>query len=78
MGFKKKVAPLPVPQSVASITTRLHDTVSDLERHADDQLYLAKSQRAIAADAEAAAAAHETEHELANTVAGNIKTLLGV
>lgn len=65
-------------KSVQLITAKLHDTVAELESHADDQLQKAEGQRAAMAAAEAAHRAHIAEHELATTVAGNIRSLLGV
>lgn len=74
MTFKKSQR----PKNVEAITAKLHDTVAELEFHADDQLSKAATQKAVAAAAEAAHDAHRVEHELAKTVAGNIKSLLGV
>lgn len=65
-------------KSVEKITSKLSKTVAELEAHADDQLQKAQAQKAAAAAAENAHAAHKREHELAKKVAGNIKALLGV
>lgn len=65
-------------KSVGTITAKLHDTLAELETHADDQLQKAAGQRDVIAAAEAAHQAHIVEHELATTVAGNIRSLLGV
>lgn len=67
----------PKPTSVESITAKLHDTVAELEQHAEGQLQLAADKKSLAIAAEAAHQAHKDEHALAKTVAGNIKSLLG-
>jgi hypothetical protein len=68
----------PKPTSVEAITGKLHDTVAELERHAEDQLDKAYLQKCAIAAAEAAHDAHKVEHELARTVASNIKSLPGL
>lgn len=64
-------------KSVESIVGKLTATVSELEKHAEDQLNKAYLQKAVAAAAEEAHKLHNAEHELAKKVAGNIKALLG-
>lgn len=71
--FKKPKAPV----NVESITAKLHNTVAELESHAEDQAYRAAVQAGAAAEALAASDAHKAEHERAKVVAGNIKSLLG-
>lgn len=73
MPLFKKPSP---PKSVEAITATLHDTVGELERHADEQLQHAENQKAVIAYAEAAHDAHKAEHALAKNVAANIKALL--
>lgn len=72
MAFKKKT-----PASVESITAKLHDTVAELESHAEGQRELANHAKRRIADAQVALYDHNAEHERANKVAGNIKALLG-
>jgi hypothetical protein len=69
--FEKK------PKNVETITAKLHDTVAELERHAEDQLLEADYQLVRRDAANLAHEVHKAEHALAKRVAGNIKTLLG-
>lgn len=64
-------------KSVESITSKLTSTITELEQHAEDQLFRAAEQKAVAAAAALAHEAYKAEHELAKRVAGNIKALLG-
>lgn len=76
--FKKNTPVVKPPKSVASITAGLSDTLADLEAHAEDQVAKAAFQRSMAERALLAADEHQAESELATTVAGNVKALLGV
>ncbi|OMC55415.1 hypothetical protein A5747_13570 [Mycobacterium sp. IS-836] len=75
---KSKRVPAPAPKSVETITAKLHDTVAELERHAEEQLQQADRKLVLATAYSAQSDEHKAEHELATTVAGNIKSLLGV
>lgn len=72
MAFKKKT------KNVETITAKLHDTVAELQSHAEDQLHRAAIQREVATAAEAAHLAHVSEHDRARIVASNISSLLGI
>lgn len=66
----------PINKSVETITARLHDTVAELESHAEDQLVKAQIQQSAIAAAIAAHDGHRAEHALAKKVASNIGALL--
>lgn len=78
MGLFKKPAPpaYTPPKTVASITAGLSDTVADLETLAAGEAQSASLRREVAAQALAAADAHDAESALATKVAGNIRALL--
>lgn len=81
MALFKKAAPVAAPpaapKSVASITASLADTLLELEAHAEEQAAFVTYQKAAAERALLAAGEHAAEAELATTVAGNIRALLG-
>lgn len=76
MALFKKAAPV-VPASVAEITSKLSNTVVELESHAERQAAQANFQREMAERSLIAADEATAEAELAVKVAGNIKSLLG-
>jgi hypothetical protein len=65
------------PKSVASITSSLTKTVTELEAHIEDQAEKAKAKLAVSAQAIKEHVEHTKEADLASKVVTNIKALIG-